>query len=73
MPGSTEERLQARDDLAWSISVGGIGVVFRSRDGHQGASAPVGLFGGVPPAAVWRAHCRQPLGQPIARAVSSVR
>src|SRR5436190_14404595 len=27
MPGSTEERLQARNDLAWSISVGGIGVV----------------------------------------------
>jgi predicted PurR-regulated permease PerM len=27
MPGSTEERLQARNDLAWSIAVGGIGVV----------------------------------------------
>lgn len=27
MPGSSEERLQARNDLAWSISVGGIGVV----------------------------------------------
>src|SRR5689334_19692268 len=27
MPMSTEERLQARNDLAWSISVGGIGVV----------------------------------------------
>jgi len=26
MPVSTEERLQARSDLAWSISVGGIGV-----------------------------------------------
>jgi predicted PurR-regulated permease PerM len=27
MPGSSEERLQARNDLAWSISVGGIGIV----------------------------------------------
>ena len=27
MPVSTEERLQARNDLAWSISAGGIGVV----------------------------------------------
>ncbi len=27
MPMSTEERLQARNDLAWSISVGGIGIV----------------------------------------------
>jgi predicted PurR-regulated permease PerM len=27
MPVSTEERLQARNDLAWSISVGGIGIV----------------------------------------------
>src|SRR5262249_27993257 len=27
MPGSSEERLQARTDLAWSIAVGGIGVV----------------------------------------------
>jgi predicted PurR-regulated permease PerM len=27
MPDSTEERLQARNDLAWSIAVGGIGVV----------------------------------------------
>ena len=26
MPVSTEERLQARNDLAWSISVGGIGI-----------------------------------------------
>jgi predicted PurR-regulated permease PerM len=27
MPDSSEERLQARNDLAWSISVGGIGIV----------------------------------------------
>jgi len=27
MPVSTEERLQARSDLAWSIAVGGIGIV----------------------------------------------
>ena len=27
MPVSTEERLQTRNDLAWSISVGGIGIV----------------------------------------------
>lgn len=27
MPVSTDERLQARSDLAWSISVGGIGVI----------------------------------------------
>ena len=27
MPGSSEERLQARNDLAWSIAVGGTGVV----------------------------------------------
>src|ERR1043165_4275407 len=27
MPMSTEERVQARNDLAWSISVGGIGIV----------------------------------------------
>jgi len=27
MPGSTEERLQARNDLAWAIAVGGIGTV----------------------------------------------
>ncbi len=27
MPMSTQERLQARNDLAWSISVGGIGIV----------------------------------------------
>ena len=27
MPGSTEERHQSRNDLAWSIAVGGIGVV----------------------------------------------
>src|SRR5690242_16725827 len=27
MPGSSEQRLQARTDLAWSIAVGGIGVV----------------------------------------------
>ncbi len=27
MPVSTEERLQARNDLAWSISVGGIGII----------------------------------------------
>ena len=27
MPVSTEDRLQARNDLAWSIAVGGIGVV----------------------------------------------
>jgi predicted PurR-regulated permease PerM len=27
MPDSTEDRLQARNDLAWSIAVGGIGVV----------------------------------------------
>jgi predicted PurR-regulated permease PerM len=27
MPVSSEERLQARNDLAWSISVGGIGIV----------------------------------------------
>src|ERR1700752_2944314 len=26
MPVSSEERLQARNDLAWSISVGGIGI-----------------------------------------------
>jgi predicted PurR-regulated permease PerM len=30
MAGSTEERLQARNDLAWSIAVGGIGVVLFS-------------------------------------------
>src|SRR5439155_16582543 len=27
MPVSSEQRLQARNDLAWSISVGGIGIV----------------------------------------------
>src|SRR5438477_9688710 len=27
MPVSTEQRVQARNDLAWSISVGGIGIV----------------------------------------------
>src|SRR3954451_15668081 len=27
MPMSTEQRVQARNDLAWSISLGGIGVV----------------------------------------------